>query len=63
MPELATIATFTGAGTLAGSAGRWLLGRLRRGTSVHIGWCEAAVAALWAMLGWRLSTGHLPACS
>ena len=42
------IAIFVGAGGLAGAAGRWLLARLRRGTTVHKGWCELAVAALWA---------------
>jgi leader peptidase (prepilin peptidase)/N-methyltransferase len=54
------IALFAGTGGLAGTAGRWLLARLRRGTTVHKGWCELAVAALWALLGWRLTTGHLP---
>jgi leader peptidase (prepilin peptidase) / N-methyltransferase len=52
---------FTTAGILAGSVGRWLLSRLRRGATVHRGWCEVAVGALWGVLGWRLSGGHLPA--
>jgi leader peptidase (prepilin peptidase)/N-methyltransferase len=60
MNEIALIALFLSAGGIAGAAGRWLLGRLRRGTSVHKGWCELTVAALWAVLGWRLSEGHLP---
>ncbi|HEV2779646.1 MAG TPA: A24 family peptidase [Actinophytocola sp.] len=60
MQALGSIAVYAGAGGLAGSAGRWLLGRLRRGTSVHIGWCEGAVALLWGVLGWRAAGGHLP---
>jgi len=36
------------AGVLAGWGARRLLGRLRRGAVVRVGWCEAGVAALWA---------------
>lgn len=49
------------AGALAGVAGRHLLARLRRGTAVHSGWLAAGVALLWAVLGWRMSTGRMPA--
>lgn len=48
------------AGGLAGGAGRWLLGRIRRGATVHRGWCEAGVALLWAVLAWRVHAGELP---
>lgn len=48
------------AGVTAGGLGRLLLARLRRGTVVHCGWCEGAVALLWALLGWRAATGALP---
>lgn len=61
MPEIAFVLGFGLAGVVAGAAGRCLLGRLRRGTSVHLGWCEAAVSALWGLIGLRLATGHLPA--
>jgi leader peptidase (prepilin peptidase) / N-methyltransferase len=60
MHDLALPVVFLGAGGLAGASGRWLLGRLRRGTTLHSGWLEAAVAVLWAVIGWRLATGHLP---
>ncbi|HEU5472831.1 MAG TPA: A24 family peptidase [Actinophytocola sp.] len=60
MNDIATTLTFAGAGGLAGALGRWLLGRLRRGASVHSGWCEAAVAVLWGVLGWRFAGGRLP---
>lgn len=60
MNPIALTAVFAGAGGLAGAAGRVLLARLRRGTSVHSGWCELTVAALWAVLAWRLARGHLP---
>jgi leader peptidase (prepilin peptidase)/N-methyltransferase len=60
MSQIAMTAVFVGTGGLAGSAGRWLLRHLRRGTSLHRGWCEAAVAALWGVLGWRFAGGHLP---
>lgn len=61
MHEIAFSAVFLGSGGLAGAAGRWLLGRLHRGATVHSGWCEAAVAILWGVVGWRLAAGHLPA--
>jgi leader peptidase (prepilin peptidase)/N-methyltransferase len=61
MRDIALPATFLGGGGLAGAAGRRLLSRLRRGTTLHSGWCEAAVAILWAVAGWRYATGHLPA--
>ncbi|MFI7674043.1 prepilin peptidase [Actinophytocola sp. NPDC049390] len=48
------------AGAAAGVAARTLLARLRRGASVHSGWCIGAVAVLWALAGWRTETGHLP---
>jgi leader peptidase (prepilin peptidase)/N-methyltransferase len=60
MPAIAMTTVLTGAGLLAGCLGRWLLGRLRYGTSVHIGWCAGGVAALWAVLGWRVGAGALP---
>jgi len=47
-------------GAAAGLTGHHLLGRLRRGTTVHKGWIAAGVAVLWALAGWRLSEGHLP---
>jgi leader peptidase (prepilin peptidase)/N-methyltransferase len=51
---------FGAAGVFAGSAARWLLGRLPRGTSVRWGWCEAGVGGLWALVGWRWADGSLP---
>ncbi|HEV8558320.1 MAG TPA: A24 family peptidase [Actinophytocola sp.] len=60
MHPIALTAVFAGTGGVTGSAGRALLARLRRGTSVHLGWCELTVAVLWAVLGWRLARGHLP---
>ncbi|WP_459715098.1 prepilin peptidase [Actinophytocola sp. KF-1] len=48
------------AGAATGATARILLSRLRRGTTVHTGWCMAAVATLWALAGWRADTGHLP---
>lgn len=54
------ISLFAFAGALAGAAGRWLLAKLRRGTSVHIGWCAGGLAVLWGILGWRVASGHLP---
>jgi leader peptidase (prepilin peptidase)/N-methyltransferase len=61
MREISFVLGFGAAGLVTGAAGRRLLGRLRRGTSVHCGWCEAAVAALWGLVGLRLASGHLPA--
>jgi len=51
----------TTSGAVAGLSGRWLLSHLRRGTVVHSGYLAAAVAALWAIVGWRVASGHLPA--
>jgi leader peptidase (prepilin peptidase) / N-methyltransferase len=48
------------AGALAGLAGHYLLGRLRRGVIVHKGWTVVGVASLWALAGWRTVEGHLP---
>lgn len=48
------------AGAAAGATGQTLLTHLRRGATVHRGWCALAVAALWALAGWRTETGHLP---
>jgi leader peptidase (prepilin peptidase) / N-methyltransferase len=49
------------AGALAGVAGRHLLARLRRGTTIHSGWLVAGVGLLWTVLGWRVSSGRMPA--
>ena len=57
--SLVLLATTSGAA--AGLSGRRLLSRLRRGTEVHSGYLAAAVAALWAAVGWRVASGHLPA--
>jgi len=48
------------AGAAAGATAQTLLTRLRRGATVHKGWCAGLVAALWALAGWRTETGHLP---
>ena len=48
------------AGAATGASAQFLLTRLRRGASVHRGWCMAAVATLWALAGLRAETGHLP---
>ncbi|MBB4908994.1 prepilin peptidase [Actinophytocola algeriensis] len=50
----------TALGAVTGVASQTLLTRLRRGASVHTGWCAVGVAALWAVAGWRTETGHLP---
>jgi len=47
-------------GALAGAAGHRLLHKLRRGASVHIGWCAGGVGALWSVVGWQWATGSLP---
>lgn len=47
-------------GTLAGAAGHRLLRTLRRGATVHIGWCAGGTAALWSLVGWRWAAGSLP---
>ena len=51
----------TAAGAVAGLAGRYLLAHLRRGAVVHSGWLAGSLAALWAVLAWRVASGHLPA--
>jgi leader peptidase (prepilin peptidase)/N-methyltransferase len=48
------------AGAATGATARTLLARLRRGATVHRGWSSAATAVLWAVVGWRAETGHLP---
>ncbi|MFC4857455.1 prepilin peptidase [Actinophytocola glycyrrhizae] len=48
------------AGATAGVLGQALLAKLRRGATVHRGWCAPAVAALWALAGWRVEAGNLP---
>jgi leader peptidase (prepilin peptidase)/N-methyltransferase len=48
------------AGAAAGAAGQTVLTRLRRGATVHPGWCTIAVALLWALAGWRAAQGRLP---
>lgn len=47
------------AGALVGAASQTLLTRLRRGASVHKGWCAGGLAVLWAIAGWRTEGGHL----
>lgn len=47
-------------GAAAGAASHNLLRRLRRGATVHIGWCVLGVAALWSLAGWRTTAGDLP---
>ncbi|MCT2583227.1 prepilin peptidase [Actinophytocola sp. S1-96] len=58
--QFLTTALLALAGVLAGVAGRHLLARLRRGAVVHSGWLAAGVGVLWAVLGWRVSTGAIP---
>lgn len=48
------------AGATVGLASHVLLSRLRRGATIHKGWLVAGVSVLWALAGWRVSTGHLP---
>jgi leader peptidase (prepilin peptidase) / N-methyltransferase len=60
MHEIVLSALFIVAGIFAGLAGRWLLSRLPRGTTVHSGWLAGPVALLWGIVGWRAATGHLP---
>jgi leader peptidase (prepilin peptidase)/N-methyltransferase len=50
----------TATGAVSGAAGQLLLARLRRGATVHTGWCTIGVAALWALAGWRTAEGDLP---
>ncbi|HWE88393.1 MAG TPA: A24 family peptidase [Pseudonocardiaceae bacterium] len=51
---------FLAGGAIAGAIGRrWLRG-LRRGAVFRPPWCEVAVAAAWAVLGWRWLAGLLP---
>lgn len=47
-------------GALAGIASTHILSKLRRGTTVHKGWCPIVMAALWSVTGWRTTEGHLP---
>lgn len=56
LPLMGTAWAITGAGAgwLAGTGGRLLLGRLRRGVRVAPPWCELGVASLWALAGWWL---------
>ncbi|MHA6794868.1 prepilin peptidase [Pseudonocardia bannensis] len=54
------VAAFAVAGLPAGATARLLLARLRRGARVPPGWCEAAVAALWALSGAAWRAGALP---
>ncbi|OLF19555.1 prepilin peptidase [Actinophytocola xanthii] len=49
------------AGAAAGCAGQRLLARMRRGTTVHSGWLAGGVALLWAVVGWRMGAGSVPA--
>jgi leader peptidase (prepilin peptidase)/N-methyltransferase len=48
------------AGATTGAAAHLLLTHLRRGTTVHKGWCTIGVGTLWAIAGWRTAEGHLP---
>ena len=48
------------AGAATGAAAQTLLACLRRGATVHKGLIALAVAALWALVGWRTETGRLP---
>jgi leader peptidase (prepilin peptidase) / N-methyltransferase len=61
MREIAFVLAFGASGAVAGLAGRRLLAGLRRGTSVHYGWCSVPISLLWSLIGLRLATGHLPA--
>ncbi len=56
--HLTLLLATTGAAT--GATAQTLLARLQRGAIVHKGFCAVAVAALWALVGWRAETGHLP---
>lgn len=47
-------------GAAFGTVSQPLLSTLRRGATVHKGWLAAGLATLWALAGWRVSTGHLP---
>lgn len=47
-------------GAPAGIVSAHLLSRLRRGATVHKGWCAIGVATLWSLAGWRAAEGHLP---
>lgn len=48
------------AGVLAGVVGHRVLRALRRGATVHMGWCAGGVGALWSVIAWRFDTGSLP---
>lgn len=54
------IPTLALAGALAGLAGHTVLTRLRRGATVHKGWCVAGVAILWSLSTWHATTGGIP---
>jgi leader peptidase (prepilin peptidase)/N-methyltransferase len=47
------------AGFFLGLLGHQLLSRLRRGATVHKGWCAGGVAILWSIAAWRVADGHL----
>lgn len=47
-------------GAAVGLTSHTFLSRLSRGATVHKGQLAAGVATLWALAGWRVSTGHLP---
>lgn len=49
-----------GTGLAAGWLVRRLLARLPRGALLAPGYCEGAVAALWAVAGWRVQAGMPP---
>lgn len=57
---MTTTAVLTSIGAAVGAGSQPLLSRLHRGATVHKGWLAAGVATLWALAGWRVSTGHLP---
>ncbi|HWO59881.1 MAG TPA: A24 family peptidase [Umezawaea sp.] len=45
-------------GFLAGAAGAWLLGRLRRGADVHWLWCAVPNSVLWTVAALRHPPPH-----
>jgi leader peptidase (prepilin peptidase)/N-methyltransferase len=47
-------------GATTGVASTQLLTHLRRGATVHTGWCAIGIATLWSLAGWRAAEGHLP---
>jgi leader peptidase (prepilin peptidase)/N-methyltransferase len=50
---------FALAGVVAGAATRLVLGRLRRGARIRIGWCEALLGLLWCATGAAWASGPL----